>query len=118
MEGGFLYLYEDVTCAPVWLRFEALPHEYWQEDILLDLAKCFGTPLLIDKFTLNMEKGKFARVCVELDLTKPLKSGRPYRYSRKYVLPGRLLRKPSFILREDWASSWKLLVCGRSSSRS
>lgn len=68
-------LTEKIVSAPVWLRFEALPQEYWHEQILESLANCFGKFLKIDEFTLRNEKARFARVCVEVDLSKPLKVG-------------------------------------------
>lgn len=68
-------LTEKISTAPVWLRFEALPQEYWHTPILESLANCFGKFLKIDDFTLRNEKARFARVCVEVDLSKPLKAG-------------------------------------------
>lgn len=38
----------------------------------MSAAKLVGTPVRVDMNTLNAERGKFARICVELDLTKPV----------------------------------------------
>lgn len=73
---------EEITTAPVWIRLEALPQEYWDPDILREIAKCFGKPLQFDQFTEKMEKGKFARICVEVDLA----SGSAHRSARKLLL--------------------------------
>lgn len=41
--------------------------------ILWNIAKGFGTPMKVDLTTLNLEKARFARICVEVNLKKPLK---------------------------------------------
>lgn len=42
--------------------------EYWHPKILLDIARGIGTPLKIDKATIEGDFHHFARVFVELDL--------------------------------------------------
>ncbi|KAL8167773.1 hypothetical protein V2J09_009272, partial [Rumex salicifolius] len=38
------------------------------------IASTIGKTIKLDKKTLQTNRGRFARVCVEVDLTKPLKS--------------------------------------------
>lgn len=66
---------EKISTALVWLRFEALPQEYWHEQILQSLTNCFGKFLKIDEFTLKKQKARFARICADVYLSKPLKAG-------------------------------------------
>lgn len=47
----------------------------WEEHIITKIAATFGKVLKIYEVTSARIKGRFARVCVEVDLTKPLKPG-------------------------------------------
>lgn len=58
----------------VWVRFPDLPLEYFDNSILFRIGKKIGNPIRIDGATSLISKGKFARLCVEVDLTKPLLS--------------------------------------------
>ncbi|KAI8027770.1 Uncharacterized protein LOK49_LG02G01142 [Camellia lanceoleosa] len=60
------------TTTAVWVRFPELPIEYFQEKVLYTIAKQLGRPLKIDLTTAMATRGKFARVCIEMDLNKPL----------------------------------------------
>ncbi|XP_045810073.1 uncharacterized protein LOC123904449 [Trifolium pratense] len=53
----------------VWVRFPGLNLVYYDESFLLAMASAIGRPIKVDINTLNVERGKFARVCVEVDLT-------------------------------------------------
>ena len=46
--------------------------EYWIEDGLSYLASAVGVPLYADSATESHRRINYARVCVELDATKPL----------------------------------------------
>ncbi|KAB5524180.1 hypothetical protein DKX38_021929 [Salix brachista] len=39
---------------------------------LLALASALGTPIKVDMNTVNVTRGKFARICIEVDLDKPV----------------------------------------------
>ncbi|KAK2412313.1 zinc ion binding / nucleic acid binding protein [Trifolium repens] len=56
----------------VWIRFPSLGLEYYDESLLLALASAVGTPVKVDLHTLDVSRGKFARVCIEIDLDKPV----------------------------------------------
>ncbi|XP_019160886.1 PREDICTED: uncharacterized protein LOC109157434 [Ipomoea nil] len=57
-----------------WVRFPDLPVEYFEERFLRKIARKIGRPIKIDSTTSLISKGSFARVCVELDISKPLLS--------------------------------------------
>lgn len=56
----------------VWVRFPDLPVEYYDYDFLMKLGEKIGEPKNIDDATSLVSRGKFARMCVEVDLAKPL----------------------------------------------
>ncbi|KAK9944324.1 hypothetical protein M0R45_009897 [Rubus argutus] len=59
----------------VWVRILGLPFSYFKECTLNNIGNLLGTVVKIDKLTLAQARGKFGRLCIEIDLQKPL---RPY----------------------------------------
>ncbi|MCH79492.1 hypothetical protein A2U01_0000242 [Trifolium medium] len=60
------------TSTAVWVRFSGLPIEYYDARILHFIGNRIGKTVKVDKNTLLQERGKYARLCVEVDLSKPL----------------------------------------------
>jgi hypothetical protein len=58
--------------AAVWVRISGLPIEYYDAKILNCIGNRIGKTVKVDRNTLFQERGKYARVCVEVDLNKPL----------------------------------------------
>ncbi|XP_031121135.1 uncharacterized protein LOC116024380 [Ipomoea triloba] len=56
----------------VWVRFPTLPVEYYNLLCLRKVGNKLGRIIRVDHTTSLVSKGKFARVCVEVDITKPL----------------------------------------------
>ncbi|GAU26384.1 hypothetical protein TSUD_221110 [Trifolium subterraneum] len=56
----------------VWIRIPSLNLVYYDESVLCALASMVGNPVKVDLHTLRVARGKFARMCVEVDLTKPV----------------------------------------------
>lgn len=52
-----------------------LPVEYYTSIWLEHAGDRIGRTVKVDRNTLMTSRGKFARVCVEVDLTKPLRAG-------------------------------------------
>lgn len=68
----------------VWIRFPLLPVEYYKPAWLKKAADQIGHTIRVDHTTMTTVRGKFARVCVEVDFSVPLKShyrmrGKDYR---------------------------------------
>ena len=63
-----------ITTVSAWIRFPNLPIQYYREPVLRKIATAVGKPLKVDLNTQLATRGKFARVAVEIDLTKPLLS--------------------------------------------
>ncbi|XP_031120215.1 uncharacterized protein LOC116023359 [Ipomoea triloba] len=58
----------------VWVRFPKLPIEYFDEEFLKKIGLSIDRPVKIDTTTSLTSKGNFARICIEIDITKPLLS--------------------------------------------
>lgn len=66
-------LRDEISTTPVWVRLSNLPVNFYHRSILIGIARGLGHPLKVDLTTLNFERARFARVCVEVNLRKPLK---------------------------------------------
>ncbi|BFG20243.1 hypothetical protein CerSpe_065170 [Prunus speciosa] len=61
---------ESIVC---WARIPFLPLHYKDPKVLSDLVSILGTPISIDQSSMVSKQSMFVRVCLEVDLTKPLK---------------------------------------------
>ncbi|CAL1352221.1 unnamed protein product [Linum trigynum] len=55
-----------------WIQLPELPVHFYHREVLFALGNLIGRTVKLDYHTENMERGKFARIAVELDMTKPL----------------------------------------------
>ncbi|KAL0282194.1 UNVERIFIED_CONTAM: hypothetical protein Sradi_7268700 [Sesamum radiatum] len=58
--------------VPIWAFFLSYRRTSFKKDVLFSLAKFIGTPLQIADSTFNQSNLSKARVCIEIDLLKPL----------------------------------------------
>jgi hypothetical protein len=58
--------------AAVWVRIPDLPIEYYDAKVLHYIGDRIGETVKVDRNTIFQKRGKYARVCVEVDLNKPL----------------------------------------------
>ncbi|CAN1161430.1 hypothetical protein LINPERHAP2_LOCUS23907 [Linum perenne] len=65
----------------VWIRLPGIPLEYFDYGILKRIGDRIGKTVRIDHTTLEGSRGNFARICVEVDISKPLLS--KYRLRRR-----------------------------------
>ncbi|KAI9119567.1 hypothetical protein K1719_009443 [Acacia pycnantha] len=63
---------EKIESVVAWVRFPDLPAPLFDKKFLLNLGNAIGKAIRLDIHTAHRARGKFARMCVELDLTKPL----------------------------------------------
>ncbi|XP_039119690.1 uncharacterized protein LOC120255988 [Dioscorea cayenensis subsp. rotundata] len=61
--------------AMVWLQLHNLPVEFWDGETLESITESIGKLLKVDEFTSSLARARFARVCLEIDLSRPLKRG-------------------------------------------
>ncbi|KAG7537202.1 Reverse transcriptase domain [Arabidopsis suecica] len=64
---------DEIATTPVWVRLSNIPVNFYHQAILFGIAKGLGTPVKVDTTTRQFERARFARVCVEIDLSKTLK---------------------------------------------
>ena len=62
----------NVTSVAVWIRLNALPIEYYNSKALLKIGKSISNVLRVDTHTANEARGRFARLCVQVDVDTPL----------------------------------------------
>ncbi|KAI9100928.1 hypothetical protein K1719_024052 [Acacia pycnantha] len=63
---------ERIESVVAWVRFPDLPVPLFDKKFLLNLGNVIGKAIKLDVHTAQRARGRFARMCVELDLTKPL----------------------------------------------
>ncbi|KAI9103644.1 hypothetical protein K1719_023267 [Acacia pycnantha] len=63
---------ERIDSVVAWVRLPDLPAPLFDKKFLLNLGNAIGKAIRLDVHTAQRARGKFARLCVELDLTKPL----------------------------------------------
>ncbi|RYQ89109.1 hypothetical protein Ahy_B09g095925 [Arachis hypogaea] len=60
----------DIRKVDVWVRIPNLPAELYNKYFIWKVGKVLGTMSKIDEFTSIHSRGKFTRICVEIDLRK------------------------------------------------
>ncbi|KAI9121326.1 hypothetical protein K1719_008359 [Acacia pycnantha] len=63
----------DLQCnIAAWVRLPDVPFEFYNVESLRRLGNMIGKMIKVDRSTSIYDKGGFARICVEIDLKKPL----------------------------------------------
>ncbi|XP_006287598.2 uncharacterized protein LOC17883892 [Capsella rubella] len=78
-------LRHDIVTMPVWIRLLNIPMNLYHSSILMIIAEGLGKPIREDLTTLKFDRARFARVCVEVDLSQPLKGMVLINEERYYV---------------------------------
>lgn len=65
---------EEISHILAWVRLPQIPLEYFHERAILTVGNVLGKAVRVDMTTLKTQRGKYARVCVEIDFNKPLMS--------------------------------------------
>ncbi|XP_057785431.1 uncharacterized protein LOC131002938 [Salvia miltiorrhiza] len=63
---------ESAALSQVWMRIYYLPHEIWHPEVISGIARSVGSPIKIDGSTFLGSVGHFARVLMEIDMTKEI----------------------------------------------
>ncbi|XVF29489.1 hypothetical protein REPUB_Repub15cG0125200 [Reevesia pubescens] len=71
---GFWLEEASIDKVAAWVYFLDLPLKFYDSAILRRMGNLIGKAVRIDRTTSNILRGKFARLCVDLDLSKPLVS--------------------------------------------
>lgn len=56
----------------MWVRFPGLPIEFYDTEVLKKIGSSIGLVLRIDSHTAAKARGRYARLCVQVNLEKPL----------------------------------------------
>ncbi|CAH9139079.1 unnamed protein product [Cuscuta epithymum] len=62
---------EEFLKVPIWVKLPNLPMQLWNEEAMSEVASMIGTPLTTDRITQERANHNFARVLVEVDVSKP-----------------------------------------------
>ncbi|XP_028807320.1 uncharacterized protein LOC114762037 [Neltuma alba] len=71
-EPSFSLLNLEIKQVFVWVRLPGLPYHYYHKSVLRAIGEVIGQVIKIDYNTEDVDKARFARLAVKLDLTKPL----------------------------------------------
>ncbi|XXG77578.1 hypothetical protein AAC387_Pa08g1705 [Persea americana] len=63
--------FEWPSLAPVWIRPKGIPYHCWSSNILLSIDSSIGSPLQLDDINASQKTLSYARILVNLDLSKP-----------------------------------------------
>ena len=55
-----------------WIRLNELPIELYEPKVLKEIGGNIGNVLRIDSYTAMEARGKYARLCIQVDVNKPL----------------------------------------------
>jgi len=62
----------NVSLVAIWVRFPELPIEYFEPSVPRDLGQIIGHVLRIDTSTTSESRGRFARICVQVNFANSL----------------------------------------------
>ncbi|KAK3184665.1 hypothetical protein Dsin_031951 [Dipteronia sinensis] len=63
---------DNIQSMPIWVRLSKLPMEWLDSDLLWSIGGMLGRMCKVDPVNENQARGRFARICVEIDISKPL----------------------------------------------
>ncbi|CAL1353872.1 unnamed protein product [Linum trigynum] len=64
----------EILSTKVWERLLEIPIQFFHENAVMKIAQRIGKPFRVDQATITADRGEYARVCMQVDLTKPLLS--------------------------------------------
>lgn len=63
------------TTTQVWVKLYGIPLEFRKGQNLLNIAAAIGTPLRLDQSTINLCIGLYARILIDIDVSRSLPQG-------------------------------------------
>ncbi|XP_028771246.1 uncharacterized protein LOC114728496 [Neltuma alba] len=63
---------EEITKIALWVQLPGISLKYYDKKFLWNVGSAIGVVLKVDTSTALRARGMYARICVEIDLTKPL----------------------------------------------
>ena len=71
-EPNFKPTEANISSVAVWVRLNELPIEYYHVEALQLIGSALGKVLRLDTHTASESRGRFARLCIQVDIGKPL----------------------------------------------
>ena len=71
-EPDFCLASANITSIAVWIWLKELPIEYYNPEALLHIGKSISNVLRVDSHTAMETRGRYARMCVQVDVDKSL----------------------------------------------
>ena len=62
----------NVLLIAVWIRLHELPIELYEAEVLKEIGESIGKVLRIDSYIAMEARGRYARLCIQIDINKPL----------------------------------------------
>ncbi|XP_019150075.1 PREDICTED: uncharacterized protein LOC109146859 [Ipomoea nil] len=84
-EPDFDPMNDDTEMVLVWVRIPCIPVEYYDIILFRKLGNRIGRIVRVDQATSLVSRGKFARICVEIDMRKPLISKFTYKEKVRHM---------------------------------
>lgn len=63
---------QQISTTLIWVQLRELPREVFDEESLADMGEIVGRTVKVDPISVEAYTDRYARVCVEIDLGKPL----------------------------------------------
>ncbi|CAH9089485.1 unnamed protein product, partial [Cuscuta europaea] len=74
---------EEFLKVPIWVKFPKLPMKLWNDEAMSEVASMVGVPITTDKITKERMNNEYARVLIEVDVSKPPPLSFPIRLPSK-----------------------------------
>ncbi|CAH9092862.1 unnamed protein product [Cuscuta europaea] len=71
--------------VPIWIKFPKLPMKLWNDEAMSEVASMVGIPITTDKITQERTNNDYARVLIEVDVSKPPPLSFPIRLPSRKV---------------------------------
>nr|XP_023882722.1 uncharacterized protein At4g02000-like [Quercus suber]POE72678.1 uncharacterized protein CFP56_18678 [Quercus suber] len=71
-EANFKPSKASISSMAVWVRLNELPLEYYEATMLRQIGQALRTILRVDTHTALEARGRYARLCIQVDMNKPL----------------------------------------------
>ncbi|CAH9081458.1 unnamed protein product [Cuscuta europaea] len=91
LSDDFSFEDDEFLKVPIWIKFPKLPVRLWNEDTISEVASKVGVPLTMDRITLEKANHNYARVLIEVDVTKPPPLSFPIKMASGRIFEQRVL---------------------------
>ncbi|CAH9089753.1 unnamed protein product [Cuscuta europaea] len=71
LSENFSFEDEEFLKVSIWVKFHDLPLQLWNDEAMSEVASMVGVPITTDKITQERINNDYARVLIEVDISKP-----------------------------------------------